>query len=217
MPRLLLAALFALTACSSGGSDEKTALRFVHASPDADLLDVFVSSSAVFETIRFGDATPYDNTLDAGEQEVRIRSSANNRAPLRFIIDFIPDARQTLVAAGAAAELRPIVLRDSVFTGQAGTAYARIVHAAALSDSVTVFLFPDGSPPGAPLFPALAFRQNTGYLDRTPGAYRLQVTRTQAAAVLLDEVVQLQGGEAPLLVLADAGAAGGLMLVRVDD
>ena len=215
MPRFLLAALFALAACSSGGSDEKTALRFVHASPDADLLDVFVGSSAVFETVRFGNATGYDNTLDAGEQDVRIRSSANTRAPLRFIIDFIPDARQTLVAAGVATELRPIVLRDSVFAGQA-QANVRLVHAAALSDSVTVFLFPEAGPPGAPLFENLAFRQNTGYLDLAPGTYRLQVTGGQGAGMLLDELVQLQGGTASLVVLADAAAVGGLMLVRVD-
>lgn len=216
MPRFALLALLLFAACDSGGDDDRSALRFVHASPDADLLDVFVGSSAVFETTRFGDVTRYD-TLDAGEEEVRVRSSVNARAPLRFVIDFLPDARQTLVAAGVQTEMRPIVLLDSVFTGQPSTAYARIVHAAALADTVHVFFFPEASLPNVPTFPSVRFRQNTGYFDRTPGAYRLQVSTADTTAQLLDEAISLGGGETTTLVLADADSTGDLTLIRIDD
>lgn len=210
---LLLALAALAAACSSGGTDAKTSVRFVNASPDADSLNVFIEGSARFPLVRTGTATDYDADVTADVGLVRVVSVAPAVELLRFSVDFIPDARQTLVAAGPRARIRAIVLRDSVFT--AGQPHVRLVQAAALADTVDVLFYPDGALPFDPTFPAFAFRQNTGYVPFAAGTYRLQVRASDGSA-LLDQLVALAGNAAQTLVLADATASGGMVLIQVD-
>lgn len=212
---LLVLAVFA-AACSTGGEDATSQVRFIHAAPGADSLDVFIDGSAVFEIVRVGAVTPYEVGIDAGEQPVRIRSSTEALELLRFEVDLIPDGQQTIIAAGARRELRPIVLADDLLAAQPDSAQVRIVHAAALSDSVDVLLTRPAADTVA-AYPALRFRRNTGFFYAPPGTYRLRVTPAGGTTTLLDESLTLQAGDARTYLLADASVTGGLTIISTDD
>ncbi len=214
----LLAALLvlALFAACKGSSPDDGDVRFLHASANTDSLDVVIGNRVVFDALVFGDVTGYEK-VQAEEQDVSVRSSQDRSdAPLRFVANLVPNTPQTIIAAGVRRLIRPIVLRDSLFTGSSA-AHVRIVHAVALADSVDVTFAPAASLPALPTFTSVKFRQNTGYLDLAPGTYRLQVSPTGGGGLLLNQDVVVAAGPAHTLVLTDASATGGVALIQADD
>ncbi len=212
----LLACLLVVSACSSGGTDTTGLVRFIHAAPDAGVVDVFIRNRAVFETTSFRTVTPYDTTILAEELSFVVRNSTDaSDVVLRFVLNVIPEQRQTVVLAGVRSQIAPIVLLDNV-TATADSAQVRLVHAAALAGAVDLYLTAPSETPAAATYAAIRFRQNTGFFAVAPGTYRLVVTPAGDATVLLDETVALPMAPATTLVLAGANAGGALTLITAD-
>lgn len=210
--RALLVPLLALSlAACLGSSPDDGAVRFIHAAPALDTLDVLIDGRVVFASRLLGDTTGY-RIVEADEQDVLVRSSTDRSLEaMRFVANLLPFRGQTIIAAGAGTSLRPIVLRDSLFAD--GQAHARLVHAAALADTLTLVL--DG-PSGTRTFARVAYRHNTGYVALAPGAYTLTV-QAPGGAVLLRESVDLPASPARTFVVRSASVLGGLALIEAVD
>lgn len=213
---VLIALALSAAGCSITGGDAPSAVRFIHAVPGADSLDVFIGGNTAFELVRLHTVTPYETDLDAEQVPVRVRTSVGATELLRFEVELLPDGRQTIIAAGARARVRAIVLDDAAPTARPDSAQVRIVHAAALADSVSAFLIDPAASDTAVAVPIFGFRQNTGFRTAAADLHRLQIA-LPGGAVVFDEEITFVPGQRVTLVVADATEAGGIVLVRTDD
>jgi hypothetical protein len=164
---LALLATFALAGCSddddpvSPGDGGKTALRVVHASPDAPPVDVYAApadggkaSVLLFEDLAYGDASTYAD-VDPGDYTVELRAAGADPAdPPAFATDvtITGGLKITAVAAGLLASgdeadsLRVLPLVENFSAPGAGNAAVRIVHASADAPAVAVDVGNDGNP-----------------------------------------------------------------------
>jgi len=140
------------------------AVRVAHFSPDAPNVDVYVNDEQVLADVAYGDVSPYLE-LKPGTYTVTI-TAAGDPKTVAFEGDVTFGAAYYTVAAIGelgASTFEPVVLVD------AGSALARLVHAA--PDAPAVDVYADGGL----LFENVAFTDATDYVPVPAGSYTLSV------------------------------------------
>jgi len=140
------------------------AVRVAHFSPDAPNVDVYVNSEQVLADVAYGDVSPYLE-LKPGTYTVTITAAGDpNTVAFEGDVTF-GAAYYTVAAIGelGASTFEPVVLVD------AGSALARLVHAA--PDAPAVDVYADDEL----LFENVAFTDATDYVPVPAGSYTLSV------------------------------------------
>jgi len=148
-------------------SDDRVAgaaVRVAHFSPDAPNVDVYVDDNRVLADVAYGDVTPYLE-IEPGTYAVTI-TAAGDPETVAFEGDVTFGAAFYTVAA--IGELGPETFQPAVLV-DAGSALARLVHAA--PDAPAVDVYADDTL----LFEDVSFTDSTDYVPVPAGQYTLSV------------------------------------------
>ena len=180
-------------------NNDKARVRFVHASPDAPAVDIKLndgSGPAVFAGQAFKDVTTYAE-VDAGSYTFAVTPAGATAE----VIVFDPIAVQngivyTVVAHGTLdnSDAYPFAVRvfvdnntgDGFVDMSAAAAAVKVVHAS--PDAPGVDLLLDGQKVNSS---ALAFPNNTGYLEVTAGDRNVKVNVANTSTSVIDATLNL--------------------------
>lgn len=227
---LSLLAAAALAACNSDSGPAE--LRVLHASPDAPAVNVLAGGTQVIGNLDYAQASAALE-VEPGTVPVLVEALLPGNATATVIgpadIQFEADTQYTVIAAGAVANLEPLILTQPVTRVAAGTVRVRVVHAAPDAPRVDVHVTAPGAAlAGATPTGTLSFREAFGPAELPAGDYRIRVTAAgNSNAVVFDSgTVPLAGGSdlvvaaienvytgsAPVQLLVSDGTASALIL-----
>jgi hypothetical protein len=158
-----------------------TQVRVAHLSPDAPPVDVYVDGTVVLQNVAFQAVSGYLG-LDAGSHRVEVTAAGERES---VVIDATLELESgnayTVAATGLFTEgdLKPIVTVDQVQT-LGDMARVRFNHTS--PDAPPVDIAVTG---GDVIFPGVAFRQSSNYLDLPAATYDLEVRLAGTDTVVL--------------------------------
>lgn len=213
VPLVMLA--LATSGCDDDDDPAATALRVLHASPDAPTVNVLVNDDAVLEDVDYKTGSAFLE-LDRGSYDIAVE--ANIPGGNAVVIDLPGTALESgidysVLAVGkvGAGTLAPLIIsapRSVIPTGQVRV---RVVHAAPDAPGVDVYV----TAPGAALsglapLGDVSFTEVLGPVEVPAGDYQVRVTPAgdQAAVIFDSGTVNLVAG-ADLLIAAVANTGAG--------
>jgi hypothetical protein len=174
----------AVAAFAPGASAaDMSAVRVVHASPDAPAVDVYVDGSKVLTDVAYKGASDY-LPVPAGAHNFKVFATGANPASATPVID--ADATleggkdYTVLAIGNLADIKPLILTDDNSTPAAGKAHVRVIHASPDAPAVDIAV-----KSGPVLFSNLAFGKEVGPAPVDAGTYDLEVRAAGTMTVTL--------------------------------
>jgi len=224
MPRfsylLLLAAVLTAAGCGESSSSSSAAvpqepqptgtLELVHASQDAPAVDIRVAGNLIyndvpFKAARFSDFEVGDYSVEVDGNvpggNVTVIPGAGQDVP---VVSIGENQRVSVVAAGALANIGPIVLVDEAPAVEAGDVRLRVLHAASNAPAVEVYVTGPTDPLEMPLGTFEFGETLTNDAVVVPaGEYRIRVAvpGSPPTVVFDSGAIELPGG-ADLLVAA---------------
>jgi hypothetical protein len=198
-------------------------VRFIHASPDAPNVNVVApaASATLVADLQFKEVSPFA-PLDIGVASVAIDAivpggTARVLGPVNVTLG--GGGEYSIIAAGEAATLAPIVVSRPISTVAAGSVRANVVHAAPNAARVAVYVTtPDAVLAQSTPLGTFAFGESLGPVTVASGNYRVRVTLpNDPGTVVFDSGTATLPSGADLLIVAventDTGAAPISLLV----
>ncbi|MBL0386778.1 DUF4397 domain-containing protein [Tumebacillus sp. ITR2] len=148
----------------------KARVRFLHASPDAGHVDIYINGKKYATDVAFHGITPY-LPIDAGRH--RIQAFPAGKAAGALIdttAQLHPDGHYTVAVSGFLRNLRSVVIDDHQRGGKPGFARVKVVHLSPNAPAVDVTL-----PHGKVLIGHLIFKQKSPYFQVSPGTRQLEL------------------------------------------
>jgi Domain of unknown function (DUF4397) len=185
---------------------EQAMVRIAHFSPDASYVDVYMVSlnrKQLFPNVFYKAVSAYWKVA-AGPftYEVRPAGATPESAPaIRVTGRLQPGGAYTVAAVGRRDRLRGVLFRDDMSPSAPGKAKVRFLDAAPDLPPVDIAL--NG---GRVLSSDVAFPEPTGYAQLASGAYKVEVRRSGADAVLVRGRVAVRPGTVTSVALL--GGAG---------
>lgn len=216
LPKLMaawIAAAVLLTGCDNDddisqppAATTPAKLRVIHASADAPNVNVLAGTSTLVSNLAFKGATSFQN-VTPGVATVRVNGilpsgAATVIGPVN--LPFESNIAYSILAIGDVAAIEPLVIPETITPVAAGSARARVVHAAAAAPQVDVYVTaPTALLAQSVSLARLAFGELSGQASVPAGDYRIRVTAANNPnAVVFDSgTVALPAG-ADLLVVA---------------
>ncbi len=154
------------------GTPTDACVRFIHASPDAPAVDIYVNGSKVVENLAFGAGTDFVALPAGDDREIQIVSAGNpiEDAILDKKSDFDAGHAYEVVAADMVKDLEAIVHDVDLRTVPEGQSRLRVIHAAPDVNGVDVVITN-----GPELFDGVDFKDVTDYVTIDAGIYDLQI------------------------------------------
>lgn len=183
---------------------EMAQLRVIHSSPDAPAVDVYVDGNEAISGLEPGKASDYQEVA-SGEHTVTVYPAGQQENPvLEQQVDLNAGENYTVVAAGTAANLQPVIAGSKVTEPAEGQAMVQFIHAAADAPAVDVRVPQENMV----LFNDVEFKETTDYETVPAGTYNLAVTPAgqQDKTLLRVQDVKLTAGKTYTVVAQ--GAAG---------
>ena len=211
---LLLAAGALTAACSDDddntGPEGGARVRVVHASPDAQDVDILLDEAAVL-----GDG-PYltaSNYLDvpAGDLNLKVNAAGTATTVVDADLSLVDGTDYTVIAAGRAEAIEPIVLQDDNSAPTGGNARVRAIHGAPGAPAVDIYV----TAPGAdlettiPLLSNVEFGDVAEYIETPAGDYQVRVTPAGTKTVVIDSGTLTLSSEQVRTAIAVDAAGGG--------
>jgi hypothetical protein len=186
-------AVLVMFAGSAFARGQNARVRVVHASPDAPAVDVLVNGGLGFQSVMFGEVTPYAS-LRAGQYDIEVVPSG---ASSPVVIDMpgtslFYNTDYTVVAVGSLvnASIEPLVLLDDNRPTPILSSRVRFVHASPDAPAVDIAV-----KDGPVLWSNVSFKGVGAYLQVPSGTYGLQVRLAGTSTVVLElPGIQLKGG-----------------------
>jgi hypothetical protein len=225
-PALLMTAVDALGHVSSlpavaGG----TALRIVNDSPNLAALTVTATSSAnttlpIATGLAYGTATAYINP-PLGTYDFALASAGNPSDTLASQnIALIPGAFGTLYSFGPSPQIFPFITHDDV-RRYSTQARVRFIQGSPTASVVDVYLTPSGTgiTGATPVYAALPFLSDTGFVSYAAGSYELTVTSAGSKTPIIGPVALTATNAGLYTAVASDAPTGGapLGLIELDD
>jgi hypothetical protein len=204
-----------------------SAVRAIHASPDAPPVDIVANDdfdAPAVANLAFGETTGYLNP-PPGPINLKVVPTGTN-APVVIDADLtlVQGTAYSVYAVGllGAGEIAPLVLVDDL-RPVATEARLRLVHASTAAGEVDIYVVGDGE--GAdlsgsePAFTAVPFTADTGYVSLPAGSYDVAVTPTGSKLPAIGPVtVTLEAGGIYTAAARDEIGGGlPLGLILLDD
>lgn len=191
-----LVAVLMTSACGDTTGPElrlDATVRVLHAAPETPRLDVVVEgeSKTLLEYAEVSDAIQ----LESGERRVQLVVEGETEALIDLDTVFEPGTHYTVLAAGRAGEILPIVLVDDTVAADTGQTRIRLVHAAPTAGLVDIYVTEPGSPLSGetPALASVAFGEASDYMVLDSRTYQVRVTTAGGSVLVID---------LPLLVLS---------------
>lgn len=148
----------------------KAAVRFLHASPDAPNVDIYVDGKRVASDIEFQGISTYF-PFTATRHKVQVFPAGKQvGAVIDTTVQLKPNKHYTIAAAGVLQNIRPVVIEDVRTGGKPKFARLKVVHLITNAPAVDVTL-----PSGKVLLGHLTFKEASPYLQVTPGTRNLEI------------------------------------------
>lgn len=170
-------------------------VRVLHAAPESPRLEVVLESEtrALLEYAEVSEPL----TVQAGDRRLQLRIAGETEALINLDTLFESDARYTVIAAGRASDIRPIVLVDDTLPmlPDTGETRIRVVHAAPTAGAVDIYITEPGSELSTetPVLTSVAFGGASDYMVLDSRTYQVRVAAAGGSELLVD---------LPLLVLS---------------
>jgi hypothetical protein len=210
---LLLAATALTAACDDDdntGPEGEARVRIVHASPDAPNVDVLLDDDEVLSDVPYLEASDYLEA-SAGEHNVKVKAAGTATTVIETDVTLAEGADYTVIAAGLAAEITPIVLLDDNSTPAAGNARVRAIHGAPGAPAVDVYVTAPGADieTALPVLTDVEFGDVADYLEVPAGDYQVRVTPAGTKVVAIDSgALTLESGQVRTAIAVDALGGG---------
>ncbi|MEH6557504.1 MAG: DUF4397 domain-containing protein [Oceanicoccus sp.] len=205
----VLSSLLLLSGCdSSSSSKPKADLRFIHASPDAPLVNIVANDKNAYEDLDYAQSTPFiqvragNNDLAVDAQVlgdlVRVIEAANFDSPKKTKI--------TVIAGGLVADqsLAPIVVDNTAQDPGADEVAVQVVHASPAAPAVDVYVTADDTninDVNANF--SFAFQESVDAGNLPAATYRIRATLADTKTVVYDSgAVDLSSFAGSSLLLA---------------
>lgn len=154
-----------------------TKARFLHATPNAPSVDIYINDKLLFSNISFGKITKYF-VLPLGKAEIKVYATGNNETPLYTkITEVPPNGFYTIALAPNNNELYSFVLKDSTNVGSISSGFLRFINISPNAPLLTLSL-----PNDIKLFSSVEYLETTGYYSTSPGIYNFKVEFSGANA-----------------------------------
>lgn len=186
-------------------------VRVVHASPNAPAVDILVDGGVAFTEVPYLAFSPRV-ALPAGERNFKVNAAGTDITVIDVSPTLEAGADYTVIAMGFLADIEPLLLEDDLSLSVPGRAKLRLVHGAPSAPAVDIYLSRPGQPLRLlqPVATAVPFKAATGFLELTPGAYRVRITVAGTDTVAIDTgTLTLAPGSVLTAVAVDAPGGGG--------
>lgn len=179
-------------------------VRVLHAAPETPGLEVVLEneSRTLLEYAEVSDQIQ----IESGERRLQLLVAGETEALIDLDTLFESGTQNTVLAAGRAGEIHPIVLIDDPAPADSGETRVRVVHAAPTAGDVDIYITEPGADLSgeAPRLTSVAFGEASEYMVLESRTYQVRVAAAGTAELLID---------LPLLVLSSTRA---LTLVMMD-
>ncbi|MBW3633079.1 MAG: DUF4397 domain-containing protein [Chloroflexi bacterium] len=157
------------------GSGGDACLRFVHASPDAPPVDVYLNDAIISQNLGFGTATTYVAVPSGEGRDVRVVATGSpvEGAVIDTPLDFEPGQAYEMLIAGTGEDLDLTVTGTDLRPVPEGQARLRVIHASPDLGGVDI-----GLPPVETLFEGINFGEATNYVVIDAGTYPIEIRPT---------------------------------------
>ncbi|MCG1021071.1 DUF4397 domain-containing protein [Sutcliffiella horikoshii] len=154
-------------------------IRFIHASPEAPSLDVYIDNEVVSRDLRYKNSSVYVDTKQLDIQ-ISAYSSGSTESPLiTGVIQVKPDISYTLAIAGSVDNLQLIMIEDDPSVPQS-EAKMRFWHLSPSAPAVDIAV-----KKGDVVFSDISFTELSEYLGLTPMTVDLEVRIAGTKEVVL--------------------------------
>ena len=192
----VLVAVLVLSACGeTTGPDLRldASVRVLHAAPETPRLEVVLEgeSRTLLEYAEVSERI----TVESGDRRLQLIAAGETEALIDLDTIFESGKQYTVLAAGRAGEIQPILLADDPVPADTGETRVRVVNAAPTAEAVDVYITEPGSELSAesPLLTSVAFGEASEYMVLESMTYQVRVTSAGGTELLID---------LPLLVLS---------------
>lgn len=202
-----LSSLLFLSGCNSDSSSKPSAdLRFIHASPDAPIVNIVVNDQNAYEDLDYAESTPFIK-VRAGNNDLAVDGQV--LADLVRVIEAdnfasAQNSKITVIAGGLVSAIGPIVVDNTEQNPGADEVAVQVVHASPAAPAVDVYVTADTTninDVGANF--SFDFGESIDAGNLPAATYRIRVTLANTKTVVYDSgAVDLSGFAGNSLLLA---------------
>jgi hypothetical protein len=216
-------ALGGLAVFATGCGTDHAKVRFVHASPDANGLDVAVDGKTVATNMAFGDVFPTTDYLAvaAGNRRVEVRDTGKTNDEINSVVDFGSQKTYTLLVSGKIIDntIAAVLKTDDNSAPPSGNVKLRFIHDAPDANvpgpvSVDVYIVAPGTDITglSPTIASLGYQQASNYQTLPAATYEVIVTVAgDPTKVLIPrKPYDIAAGEIRTLVSVDVAGGGNI-------
>jgi hypothetical protein len=165
---------------ANNGARGVARVLFVHASPDAPAVDIFVGRRPVARTLAFPNNTPYQN-VPAGSRDVRVNVAGTATTVISATVPFQARTAYSVFAVNTVASIEPLLLTDDLTPPAPGNAHVRFIHLSPDAPAVDVAV----AGGGPVVFGNKSFKDYTPFTPLPAGTYDLEVRLAGTGTVVL--------------------------------
>ncbi|WP_042276129.1 DUF4397 domain-containing protein [[Clostridium] dakarense] len=158
--------------------EEYGLIRFLHAVPDSDAVDVYINDTLFFKEIRFTQFSPYVY-IPKGKYNMEVYNVDTTENPiLRGNIEVENGELATIAATGNSNDLEFVTIKEDKERAQRGYSKIRVVHLSPNAPEVNILIDKNM------LFKDVEFRDISDYVEILAGDYRLDVEAVASGRIL---------------------------------
>lgn len=164
-------------------------VQFVHASPDAPGVDIYLGRTKVVRNLGFSSNTGYKRVFP-GNRRVRVNATGTDVTVIDASVRLRLGTTYSVFAANRVATIEPLVLEDDLTRPAKGKAHVRFIHLSPDAPAVDVAVT------GGPVvFGNKSFKDYTAFTPLPAGEYDLEVrvAGTSTVALPLPGIVLEEG------------------------
>jgi hypothetical protein len=192
----ILVTLLLVAACGETTGPElrlDASVRVVHAAPETTQLEVLLEGERR-TALDYAEVSERF-TVASGERRLELRLAGSTAALIDLTHELDSGGWYTVLAAGRAGDLHPIVLEDDPTPADTGQTRIRFVHGAPTAGALDIYIAEPGEELGTqpPLLTGVTFGESSEYIELESGTYRVRATAAGTFDIVIDQ---------PLLVLS---------------
>ena len=164
---------------------DESFIRFVHGSPDAPAVDVYVNGNLAFESLAFKTITAYVPTrIGAVLVQVVAHGAALTQGPavLSTTVNTRAAGEYSVIAVGKLAKIAPMVLQDDNTIGNPAKSKMRLVHLSPDSPPIDIV----SGQNDLTLFSNAVYKAATKYVEVEPAQYAFVIRPAGTSVNKLD-------------------------------
>lgn len=184
------------TACSKDESPitpmpaETSAVKVIHASPDAPGVDLLVDNKVAGTNLTFPNNTGYLK-VNSGTRNVKVNVTGSSTTIIEANLPLMANKNYSVFAVNSVSNIEAIVLEDDLTAPESGKAHVRFIHLSPDAPSVDITLTD-----GTVVFGNFQFKEASAFTPLNAGTYDLQARVAGTSTIALNlPGIQLEAGK----------------------